>query len=671
MGSVNPRLVVTKAVLWLLVGCGMAVALARYVRGLGATTALSDSNPWGLWVGFDVLSGVALAAGGFVVAAVVYIFRLERFHDLVRPAILTAALGYVAVALGLMVDLGRPWNIWRPMFFWQVNSPLFEVAWCVMLYLTVLLLELSPVVFEGLGWQRALRLARRATLGLVIAGIALSTLHQSSLGTLFLLAKDRLHPLWYSPILPVLFFVSAIGLGLLMVGLESATTSWLYRKEGEWHLLAPLARTAAAVLAVYVLLRVGDLWARGELHHLFSGTWFALLFVVELLLGAVVPILLLSLPSLRGRAGAIFAGTLLGVLGLVLHRIDVGGLAHVPLSEGAYFPAATELAVSVGLVSAMALIFLFFVEHFPVWEERPAGPDHFAAPVRDPSSRAYFGAAWFGRAHFATAAWFVGVAIGVVLLEVVTAGADEPRAQPVRMARTVLAERVPVASQPGSELRRITSRRLLPAVEPGPQTAPGAESIEAEEAVALAELTRVLFVDGNENGDGVLFDHGDHQRRLGDLASCGSCHHRGVANDLGTPCAVCHRDMYRATDTFDHARHVGALGDDRSCESCHQNAAAGKSRASARPCTDCHLDSPDAAFVARPGYGSGGGTAPGYRDALHVLCVDCHRDHELQNQLEPHLSRCAGCHPSRPAPGPLQEALSSGPGATAATEDMS
>ena len=227
---VNVRLATTKAVLWLLVGVATAVAAVRYAYGLGLTTALTDLTPWGLWIGLDVMAGVALAAGGFVIAATVYVFHLERYHALVRPAVLTAFLGYVAVVLGLLVDLGRPWNIWRMTVHWQPTSALFEVGWCVMLYLTVLTLEFAPVVFEGLRWNRAFALLKRATLPLVIVGIALSTLHQSSLGTLLVIAPERLHPLWYSPILPLLFLVSAIGLGLATVVVEDVTSTWLYRR---------------------------------------------------------------------------------------------------------------------------------------------------------------------------------------------------------------------------------------------------------------------------------------------------------------------------------------------------------------------------------------------------------------------------------------------------------
>jgi Ni/Fe-hydrogenase subunit HybB-like protein len=409
----NTRLIVTKAVLWLFVGIAMAIAVARYTRGLGATTALTDANPWGLWIGFDVLSGVALAAGGFVIAATVYIFHLEEYRALVRPAVLTAFLGYVAVALGLMVDLGRPWNIWRPIFFWQLDSPLFEVAWCVMLYLAVLALEFLPVVFEGLRWKRAFRFMRRMTLVLVIVGIGLSTLHQSSLGTLFLLAKDRLHPLWYSPIQPVLFFVSAVGLGLVMVITESCVSSWLFRREGEWPLLRGLTRAASLIIGLYLVLRLGDLALRGNLHYLLDPSWITMLFLVEILISAVIPILLFTVRSARGQTWAITTGSIAGVAGIILHRANVGGIAHIPATGEAYLPAITEILVSVGLVAGMALVFLFFVERLPVWEEAPKTPDHFTPPILDPVSRTYFGGYWFGRAHLAAASWIIGVVIGV------------------------------------------------------------------------------------------------------------------------------------------------------------------------------------------------------------------------------------------------------------------
>jgi len=236
-----------KTFLWGVLGVLAAVTFGRFNGGLGVTTDLSDAAPWGLWIAFDVMAGVALAAGGFVLAATVYIFRLEKYRPFVRPAILTAFLGYAAVAVGLMYDLGLPWRIWHPVAFPQHHSVLFEVAMCVMLYLTVLSLEFLPVVLEHRFFDRPLfrmlrNVLKKVAIPLVIAGIVLSTLHQSSLGSLFLITPYRVDPLWYSPIIWVLFFVSAIALGLMMVTLESFVSAWLFGHRLRMERLSGLGR---------------------------------------------------------------------------------------------------------------------------------------------------------------------------------------------------------------------------------------------------------------------------------------------------------------------------------------------------------------------------------------------------------------------------------------------
>src|SRR5690349_7066740 len=250
-----------KLALWIVTGMAAAVATARFLFGLGAATNLSDSNPWGLWIGFDVMSGVALAAGGFLVTTTVYIFRLDRFRAIVRPAVLTAFLGYFAVAISLLFDLGLPWNIWHMIVFWNPHSPLFVVGWCVMLYLTVLALEFFPVPAQDFtALAKVRRTLIKIRLRLVLLGIGLSTLHQSSLGSLFLIMPYRVHPLWYSPILPVLFFLSAITLGLMMVTFESHFSAYLYRRKPETDLLAQMTAAARWVLLLYLLVRFGDLF---------------------------------------------------------------------------------------------------------------------------------------------------------------------------------------------------------------------------------------------------------------------------------------------------------------------------------------------------------------------------------------------------------------------------
>ncbi|MGE5232583.1 MAG: NrfD/PsrC family molybdoenzyme membrane anchor subunit, partial [Acidobacteriota bacterium] len=210
-----------RGVFYLLLATGLPLVAIRYSQGLGRVTNLSDSFPWGLWIGFDLLCGVGLAAGGFAITAAVYIFHLKRFQPIVRPTVLTAFLGYALVIVALLLDLGKPWNIWRPIVMWNPHSVMFEVAWCVMLYTTVLLLELSGMIFERLGWQRAAHVQHAATIPLVLLGVLLSTLHQSSLGALYLIAPTKLHALWYTAALPWIFWTSAICAGLAMVIVES------------------------------------------------------------------------------------------------------------------------------------------------------------------------------------------------------------------------------------------------------------------------------------------------------------------------------------------------------------------------------------------------------------------------------------------------------------------
>ncbi|MCK4371640.1 MAG: polysulfide reductase NrfD, partial [candidate division Zixibacteria bacterium] len=212
------RLDVFKSVLWTLTGLAIATAITRFIFGLGAVSNLSDSTPWGIWKGLSVVPGIALAAGGFVVTAVIYILKREEFHRYAKVAVLIAFLGYLSAATALVVELGLPWLVWQPVIYWQFHSALFEVSWCVMLYLGVLLLEFLPVPLEETGWFAGLRrFLTKYKLVLVFLGIMISSLHQSSLGTLFLITPEKLHPLWYSALLPIEFLISAIAVGPLVV----------------------------------------------------------------------------------------------------------------------------------------------------------------------------------------------------------------------------------------------------------------------------------------------------------------------------------------------------------------------------------------------------------------------------------------------------------------------
>jgi Ni/Fe-hydrogenase subunit HybB-like protein len=369
--------------LYALLAAGVGIAFVRYTRGLGAVTNLDDTFPWGLWVGFDILCGVGLAAGGFAITTVVYIFNLKRFKPIVRPTILTAFLGYVLVVVGLLFDLGRPWNIWHPLVMWNPRSVMFEVSWCVTLYLTVLFLEFTGMVFERLGWKRALAVQHAATIPLVVAGALLSTLHQSSLGSFYLIVPGKLHPLWYTPWLPYMFFLSAIAAGLAMVIVESRLSSRAFGRSLEMPLLMAVARALVGALAVYGVLRLYDLGRRGALGRVLEGSREALFFQLEFALGVLLPMVLLAIPAVRRNAKTLYGSALLAVMGFVVNRLNVSITGLEGAMGGHYVPAVPEVLITLMLVAVGFTAFALAVKYLPVYheeEEVPAVADRAGAP---------------------------------------------------------------------------------------------------------------------------------------------------------------------------------------------------------------------------------------------------------------------------------------------------
>ena len=363
-----PKLTFWRAVLMLVLAAGFYSTLLRFTQGLGAATNLSDQFPWGIWIGFDVLCGVGMAAGGFTVAAIVYVFHIERFHAVLRPSILTAFLGYALVAVALLFDLGKPYNIWHPLVMWNPHSVMFEVAWCVTLYLTVLALEFSPVVFERFHLHTPLRMVKGMTIPLVIVGVLLSTLHQSSLGSLYLIVPEKLHPYWYSPLLPVFFFISAISVGLAMVIFESNLSARAFGREIEMELLEVLGRAMAVVLAIYGVLRFENLWSRGALIHLREPSTETLLFVLEITLGLLVPLPMLLFRKIREDRDGLFAAAVLVITGFLLNRLNVS-ITGMEASSGVhYFPRWTEVAVTLSIVGVGFLLFGLAVRYLNVME---------------------------------------------------------------------------------------------------------------------------------------------------------------------------------------------------------------------------------------------------------------------------------------------------------------
>jgi Ni/Fe-hydrogenase subunit HybB-like protein len=364
----------------LVLGTGTGIILLRFVYGIGAVTNLSDQFPWGLWISFDVMSGVALAAGAFVIAATVHIFRIERFEPLVRPAILTGLLGYLLVVAGLAVDLGRPYNVWRPLVHWQHNSVLWEVGVCVATYTTVLLIEFLPVVLERLNSIKAItkrlptvllyRLLKKVSIGFVILGVVLSTLHQSSLGSLWVLLPEKLSPLWYSLYLPVFFWISAVAVGLAMTIVESTLSSKAFKRGLEIDLLADLAKAASVVLFIYLVARGADLIARGAWSLLFEPNLQAIAFWMEMGLGVLVPAIIFAIKPLRHKPGVLFGGALMVVLfGVVLNRLNVGIVGLWPYTGQIYFPSWMEIVVTITLVSFGVIAFGLAVRYLPVFPE--------------------------------------------------------------------------------------------------------------------------------------------------------------------------------------------------------------------------------------------------------------------------------------------------------------
>jgi len=370
-----------RLVFLILIATGTVAAVLRFTRGLGATTNLSDQFPWGLWIGFDVLCGVGLAAGGFTIAAAVYIFNLKHFAPIIRPTVLTAFLGYLFVTFALLFDLGQPHRIWHPLVMWNPRSVMFEVAWCVMLYTAVLALEFSPVVFERLNLDWPRRVLETISVPLVIVGVILSMLHQSSLGSLYLIIPEKLHPLWYSPLLPVFFFVSSIAAGLAMVIVESYLAQRAFGHHLEMDLLEILGRTMVVLLAVYGILRLQDLARRGVLAGLGRLDYEGTMFLAEFGLGVLLPVLLLATPWVRAKQSGLVMGAFLTVLGFVMNRLNVSITGMERASGAAYFPSWVEVAISLALVAAGFAVFGLAVHYLPVFRETVPSRPGLEAPA--------------------------------------------------------------------------------------------------------------------------------------------------------------------------------------------------------------------------------------------------------------------------------------------------
>jgi Ni/Fe-hydrogenase subunit HybB-like protein len=637
----NSRTRAIKDILWAIALAGLVGACLRLWFGLGATTNLSDAVPWGLWKIFNMVAGVALSTSGFTVGFLVYVLRMKRFQPFLKPAILVAFLGYGCSCTALLLDIGLPQNFWHPIFMWNDNSFLFEVFWCVLLYFTVTAIELSPVLFERFRAGKAAYFLHKVAFGVVVAGISLSSLHHSSLGSLFLVTPRRLHPLWYTPWLPLLFIVSAMGAGLMVVVLVkilwarwydpvsvfgpdagrsiplvrvvdgARTAVFARRPEGpEMPAIRSLATIAASVLGVYLILKTGDLFLHGGWPALLAGSWESWLYLVELFLAAVLPIVLVALPWSRYSPAGIAVAAASAACGLALNRLDAGIFGYFHDARVVYFPSLVEWMVSLGVVAAAGLVFFFAAENLPIFSERPPNA---RTPAR--SFRLSYGSlsqlwntAVTGSLHRVTLIGLFVIPLAFVLMY-------------------------------PPYFRKIAS---------GPRVSP----------VIGVDIERTKLEMDGDSGVSTVFPHADHIKRLGGDNSCVRCHHVSLPRDKWTSCSRCHTRMNAPTDIFGHVSHMTAVARKEhltgvqpanySCIKCHP-AGAADTAANAKDCMECHKQ--DMFPGGLPAKKVDLSVALSFREAMHRTCLECHKTESVK-QNKPHLADCGTCHASlraRPA----------------------
>jgi Ni/Fe-hydrogenase subunit HybB-like protein len=352
---------------FVLIALMAAILMVRFLFGLGAVTGLNDGYPWGIWVVVDVVIGSAFACGGFAVAMLVYIFNKGEYHPLVRPALLASLFGYTLAAAGVIFDLGRWWNVWN--MFWpgsiNPNSVMFEVAVCITLYVIVMWIEFSPTFLEQMGKDEARRKVGRVMFFVIALGTVLPMMHQSSLGTLLVVMGVQIHPLWQTPVLPLLYLLTAITMGYAVVLFESCLTSSAYRRKLETHMLTPLAKVMLGFLAVFLVVRVGDLVVRGALGKAFVPSVEALMFWLEMAC-FIAPLVLIGAESNRRNPARLFLAGVLLMLGGSLMRLN-GYLIGYETGDGfSYFPTLAEVLVTAGMFAVEVLGYIIITRRFPV-----------------------------------------------------------------------------------------------------------------------------------------------------------------------------------------------------------------------------------------------------------------------------------------------------------------
>jgi Ni/Fe-hydrogenase subunit HybB-like protein len=369
-GTRVPKITMWRVIVTVIFAAGLYATYARFALGFSQATHLTDPQPWGLWVGLGTLCGVGLSAGGFGIAAAVYLLGFERYRPVLRTAVLVSFLGYMSVIAGMMYELGLPWRIWHPIFMWNRHSMLFEVSWCVMLYSTVLSLEFSPALVEKIPWVGLrtwyLKQQHRILIGLVLVGCVLSSLHQSFLGGLYLLTKGKLDPLWYTPYLTTLFYLSAIPAGLAVTVMALYLCVRSLNVKLDTAILSELSRVIGPMLALYGTFRGVDLVTHGAVPYMFKWREETLSFWVEVLLFVAAPVVLLSMKKVRNTPQLLYWTCSLVVMGFMANRLNVS-ITGLQASAGIYYvPKWTEFAASLMVLTMVVMAFRFAVIYLDI-----------------------------------------------------------------------------------------------------------------------------------------------------------------------------------------------------------------------------------------------------------------------------------------------------------------
>lgn len=358
---------------------GIIIIVIRFARGLGAVTNLSQEVPWGLWIGFDVVTGVAFAGGAYVITFMVYILNMKKYQSIVRVTVLNGFLAYVFYAGALLLDLGKPWNVINPIIGnnFGVSSVLFLVAWHFLLYMLAQLIEFSPAIAEWIGAKRARKILSAMTLGAVIFGITLSTLHQSGLGALYLMAKEKIHPLWYSEFIPILFFVSSIFAGLSMVIFEGSISYKVFsdqisRKNHKSHhdIVHGLARICTITMFVYFFLQIltfvhGKNW---EYLNTRMGYWY----MIEIFGFILLPMVLFFHSYRTRNILLIKIASIITMIGIIINRLNVTVIGFRWDAVNQYYPTWKEIVVTLTVIFVEIWIFRWVINRLPVLRESPS-----------------------------------------------------------------------------------------------------------------------------------------------------------------------------------------------------------------------------------------------------------------------------------------------------------